>query len=236
MSDDNEEYRRVDEQTAGPRGDAGAVAAVLDELKITLQDLASGEVVAALWEEVRQLRATVETLVEPSRSTGAADAPAVDTTQLDAELRAVRAGVEDIITRLDEGLDLEIDASALLPGADAAPAPTPSTDGTSELADQIGALRELVRAEFDAVRHQLGEARLEGSGAQSAALDPDTLDLLREEIRASGTPSAELIDTLSTELKALRRRITLRAEGEILSDEQLELIADAVARRLRDDA
>ena len=44
--------------------------------------------------------------------------------------------------------------------------------------------------------------------------------------------SDELVETLSTELKALRRRIRLRAEGEIFSDEQLEVIAAAVADKL----
>ncbi|MDZ7674632.1 MAG: hypothetical protein U5K30_06155 [Acidimicrobiales bacterium] len=220
----------VGEEAVGRFDEAGSVSAVLDELKITLQDLASGEVVGSLWDEFRRLRATVETLLDEADVAAAPAAPAVDTSQLDAELRAVRTRVEDIIARLDEGLDLDIDASALLPAADAAPAP--STDGTSKLADQVAALHDLVRTEFDAIRRQLRESGLEGSGAESAALDPDTLDLLREEIRASGTPSAELIDTLNTELKALRRRIKLRAEGEIFSDEQLELIADAVARRL----
>ena len=65
-----------------------------------------------------------------------------------------------------------------------------------------------------------------------AAIDPDVVDLLREEIRTAGAVPDALIDQLRKELVALRRRITLRAEGEIFSDAQLELIADAVARKL----
>ena len=63
-------------------------------------------------------------------------------------------------------------------------------------------------------------------------VDPDVIDLLREEIRAAGAVPDDLLDQLRKELVALRRRIKLRAEGEIFSDQQLELIADAVARRL----
>ena len=44
--------------------------------------------------------------------------------------------------------------------------------------------------------------------------------------------SEDLVEALRKELVALRRRIKLRAEGEILSTEQLEVIAEAVARRL----
>ncbi len=62
----------------------------------------------------------------------------------------------------------------------------------------------------------------------------DVIDLLREEIRGAGSVSDELVETLSGELKALRRRIRLRAEGEIFSDEQLEIIAAAVANKLAD--
>lgn len=436
--------------------ESGSVATVLEELKVTLQDLASGEVVGSLWDEFRHLRATVETLVEhtgesadpgavealraevveltgsvqelldraevdgggdgdgdgetvpapiadglldqlaadvaslrrelaeglvleasadlgssvdqlreelagvaervaalaevpdtvaerlaplgetrdrvaeladavadlrdhEARAPAPAPAPVtVDTSELDEELRAVRAGVEDIIARLDEGLDLEIDTSGLAP---APPAGAPDAKVTSELADQVAALRDFISSEFDAIRQQLTGAGLDasaesvdlvaltarldrlhddiadqqslaeelagargtagggdgganvdltpvtgalaelqeamaylldrstaaaeqaeqagetapGSSPEFATLDPDSVDLLREEIRASATPSAELIDTLNTELKALRRRIRLRAEGEIFSDEQLELIADAVARRLADE-
>ncbi|MDE0803714.1 MAG: hypothetical protein OSA99_10355, partial [Acidimicrobiales bacterium] len=65
-----------------------------------------------------------------------------------------------------------------------------------------------------------------------AQVDPDVIDLLREEIRNAGGAGDELVETLTGELKALRRRIRLRAEGELFSDQQLEVIAEAVARRL----
>ena len=75
-------------------------------------------------------------------------------------------------------------------------------------------------------------ATAEGAAPEYATIDPDVVDLLREEIRTAGAVPDDLLDQLRQELVALRRRIKLRAEGEIFSDEQLELIADAVARRL----
>lgn len=380
---------KVDTILETSANESGAVTGTLEHLKETLQDLASGEVVGALWDEVRQIRATVEALVdrdadsadpeaaemlradvsaltasvrdlleqaevvdeqgvgesdggyltalaadvaalraelseglivEPSDAFGssveqlrtdlvgigerlsvvaelrdsvaelrtvteAADGtppPAALPAELEAELRTVRAGVEDIIARLDEGLVLAEDGAA------------PVQETSPELADQVATLRDQVSAEFERVRHLVesgGEsvdltpltARLDrlhddiadrqsvdesvsadlspvlealhevqegvahlldrpvasGAAAPSepssdtyATVDPDVIDLLREEIRGAGSVSDELVETLSGELKALRRRIRLRAEGEIFSDEQLEIIADAVARRL----
>ena len=68
-----------------------------------------------------------------------------------------------------------------------------------------------------------------------AGLDPDTLDLLREEIRAAGAVPDQVLDALRQELKALRRRLAVKAQERVLSDEQLRAIADAVAERLHQD-
>ena len=76
------------------------------------------------------------------------------------------------------------------------------------------------------------EAAAAPAASGYAQVDPDVVDLLREEIRSAGGAGDELVETLAVELKALRRRIRLRAEGEFFSDEQLEVIAEAVARRL----
>ncbi|WP_436793956.1 hypothetical protein [Actinospongicola halichondriae] len=387
---------KVDAMLETSATQSGAVTGTLEQLKETLQDLASGEVVGALWDEVRQVRATVEALVDrdatttdpeavqalqsevsgltasvrdlleqaevvddqgvgsgdgvhlaslaadiaalreeladglvvdlpapeprPSEPTPAPMSPEVEaefravrsgvediigrldaepepseptpapmSPEVEAELRAVRTGVEDIIVRLDEGLVLADDAG--VPPADIAP----------EIADQVATLRDQVSAEFERLRQVVdagGEsvdltpltARLDRlhddladqqpmdetvpgepvdlspvldalheiqdgivhlldrpvvetvpvpAPAQPAAtsdgyatVDPDVIDLLREEIRSVGSVSDELVETLGAELKALRRRIRLRAEGEIFSDDQLEMIADAVARKL----
>lgn len=234
------------------------------------------EVEAELRESVAAMRALTESL-------GDAESPSVEVPdELQAELRAVRSGVEDIIGRLDEGLVI-------------ADEPEPVAGVTPELTDQVATLRDQVSAEFESIRQLLeqgGEsvdltpltARLDrlhddiaeqvadapSGGAPSvdlapvvasleevqagiahlldrpaapsaapapdssgyAQVDPDVIDLLREEIRSAGGAGDELVETLTGELKALRRRIRLRAEGELFSDEQLEVIAEAVARRL----
>ena len=172
-------------------------------------------------EAVSELRSAVDELRTANESEGTDD------------LRSVRTGIEDIIARLDEGLELADDIAP--PAADAGP----------EVADQVATLRDQVTTEFDALREFIGTVVAgpeDGSDAASAdgeapevayaTVDPDTIDLLREEIRAAGGASDDLVDALRKELVALRRRIKLRAEGEIFSAEQLDRIADAVARRL----
>lgn len=147
---------------------------------------------------------------------------------VDAELRALRTGVEDIIGRLDEGIGL---AEELTP---------PASGAAPELGDQLATLRDQMTTEFDALRQLLDGLSSrpepgpspEPAEPEFAALDPDTLDLLREEIRAAGGISEEVIAALRNDLVALRRRIKLRAEGELFTDEQLDRIAEAVARRM----
>lgn len=147
---------------------------------------------------------------------------------VDGELRALRTGVEDIIGRLDEGIALAEDI-------------TPPAAGTApELGDQLATLRDQMTTEFDAVRQLMDgvasraapDAPPEAPALEFAALDPDVLDLLREEIRAAGGVSDEVITALRNDLVALRRRIKLRAEGELFTEEQLDHIAEAVARRM----
>ena len=197
-----------------------------------------------------ELRGAVEQLRSAAEAEPAAT-PSELTDEVEAELQAVRTGVEAIIARLDEGLVLATEDS------DGAPA-----DVAPELVDQVATLRDQVNVEFERVRQlldsvggdvdltpltarldrlhdELAERGFDGDGAAPATsgdvyatLDPDVVDLLREEIRSAGAVSDELVETLSTELKALRRRIRLRAEGEIFSDEQLEVIAAAVADKL----
>jgi hypothetical protein len=63
----------------------------------------------------------------------------------------------------------------------------------------------------------------------------DGLVLADEIVTAPQSVPAELRDLLATlrsDLVALRRRVELRAEGRVLSLEQLEQIAQAVAQRL----
>ncbi len=201
---------------------------------------------------VDELRGAVDQLRAAAEAEPAEPASSELSDEVEAELRAVRTGVEAIRARLDEGLVL-----ATEDGEDG------PVDGSPELVDQVATLRDQVNVEFERIRQllestgadvdltpltarldrlhdDLTEGDLGGAAAPAAApagdvyatVDPDVIDLLREEIRNAGSVSDELVETLSSELKALRRRIRLRAEGEIFSDEQLEIIATAVADKL----
>ena len=84
--------------------ETGAVNDVLGQLKETLLDLASGEVVGALWDEVRQVRATVEALVDRDEHT--VDPGAVES--LRAEVTDLTVSVRDLLEQAevvdDEGV------------------------------------------------------------------------------------------------------------------------------------
>ena len=84
---------------------------------------------------------------------------------------------------------------------------------------------------LDLLREEIRSAAAE-SGGDGAGLDPDVLDVLREEIRAAGGVSDQVVDALREELKALRRRLAVKAAEKVLDEAQLAQIADAVAERL----
>ena len=119
---------------------------------------------------------------------------------LEAELRFVRAAIDEVNDRLDDGLVLDDDLVA--------PAPSIPT----EVIDALAALRDEIAVGFDALRAMLP------SGASPGAADGGLSDHAVEELRG--------------DMAALRRRIAVRAEGRVLSDEQLEQIAETVAERL----
>jgi len=267
---------------------AGGPGSLLEQLQDNLADVASGEVVGSLWEEVRELRATQ-----------AAPGGRLDDTALDA-LAALRAEVEGIgaalaarteptadpaVAGMREDLRLLADDVRAL-----VETPAPSTpDAVAEdrlgplvdelaalraelteglvvepsgaLLDQIAALRDFVASELDRLQQAVaagGEAPHEttvdtaplddiatrmrteldrlaavGTTAPAAsAIDDETLELLREEIRAAGGVADQLVEALRDELKALRRRIAVKASEKVLDDEQLDQIAEAVAARL----
>lgn len=349
---------KVDAILETSANESGKVSTVLDQMKETLLDVASGEVVGALWDELRQMKATLQAMVDESGA-GAADQDlrndigalvtsvnqlleqaevldedtemviqppaellalaedvaalrdatretAVDIelppelaevgprlSELSEELQATHRGIEDILGRLDEGLVLADDEAR----------PVLDAGIPVAVADQLAGLRDQLHNEFDAIRDVLAGGGGSGAAAEvdlsevhsslgdlldavarlldrpngtesidltgvlaslaqiendvaalgdrigeagggagvvevaNARLDPDSLDLLREEIRAAasgggGGVSEELLGSLRDELKALRRRIKLRAEGEVFSEEDLDAIANAVAERL----
>lgn len=244
---------------------------LIEQLQDNLADVASGDVVSALWDEVRIVRSelTDGLVVEPSDALSAsldalrsevdglrealgelrdapAPAPAEDRRNDDAvvqRLGAIEAGIDELRARLDEGLVL----------ADDTELPAPAAGGGADveaIADQVAALRDFVASELDTVRETVS-ARIDAAtettvaaasarpepapAAVGATIDPDTLEQLREEIRAAGTVSDQVIDALRDELKALRRRMAVKASERVLDDQQLAQIADAVAARLADD-
>ena len=248
------------------RDELGAMGARLSSVDDLRDDLGA---IAERVQAITQLQQSLDALGEAEPAETDAEDPGLaelrsGLEQANDDLRSVRAGVEDIIARLDEGFTLAEDETA------------PPSAMSPEVADQLAALRDQMNAEFDAlrdlividddddaprqappavevdlrpvtellehVRDDLAElpGRIEvpsppapePATPQYAGVDPDVIDLLREEIRAAGAVPDDLLDQLRKELVALRRRIKLRAEGEIFSDDQLDLIAEAVARRL----
>ncbi len=139
----------------------------------------------------------------------------------------MRSGVEDIIARLDEGLVLADDV-----------APSAAADTGPGLGDQIATVRDQLTTEFDSLRELIGsidagvddapESEAAG-GDQYATVDPDVDRPAARGDPGRGLGLRRLVEALRKELVALRRRIRLRAEGEILTDRAARQIADAVA-------
>lgn len=147
--------------------------------------------------------------------------------------------VADQLASLKDQISAEFDSLrqvAARTGAQFSDDDAPAADG-----DPLAVVTELlehVRDDIAELPERIGTAGAPAASAPAAegqaSIDPDTIDLLRQEIRSAGGVSDEVTEALRKELVALRRRIRLRAEGEIFSEEQLEIIADAVARKLAD--
>ncbi|MFP5322525.1 MAG: hypothetical protein ACLGIC_11865 [Acidimicrobiia bacterium] len=223
-----------------------AVATIEREVALPTEGLIA-EPSEALTASLDTLRAEIDGLHAALGEVGTAPPPAAGPTAdslatLFDELATIRTGVDEVRGRLEEGLVLEHDDDA----AAAGPAPAE----VEALVDQVAALRDLVATEVDDLRQaiaaaaeraeQAARARDEAPAVVAAAppadvearLDPAVLEELRDEIRAAGAVGDEVIDALREELKALRRRIAVKASERVLDDDQLAQIADAVAARL----
>ncbi len=188
------------------------IIARLDEGLVLADDdaAAAQETSPELADQVATLRDQVSAEFERVRHLVESGGESVDLTPLTARLDRLH---DDIADR--ESID------------ESAPADlSPVIDALHEVQEGVARLLDRPEAPAEAVSAPAGDTY--------ATVDPDVIDLLREEIRAAGSVSDELVETLSGELKALRRRIRLRAEGEIFSDAQLEIIAAAVASKLAD--
>lgn len=229
------------------------LVALTDELSVLRTELADGLVVepsGALSASLDTLRVEIDGLRESlgelrdAPEPEPADVGRDDDAMLE-RLGTIQLGIDELRGHLDEGLVL----------ADETELPAPATgDGADveAVADQVASLRDFVASELDTVRQTVA-ARIDAAteaavaaatarpepGAEPAevraTIDPDTVDLLRDEIRAAGAIPDQVIDALRDELKALRRRITVKAAERVLDDQQLAQIADAVAARLAAD-
>ncbi len=235
--EDGEEDETPEEDRLGPKLER--LGWRLDEISNRLDDLASVAGEAPATPEVvdptpklDQLAAEIGAIADrlDEGLVLADDAPAAATGEALSEIADQVASLRDYASA---------EFSALREGTLAATTPTsaPAPETTVEV--DLDPIHEALADVQAGLAHLLDREPTAAAGSAAGAgddryatIDPDVVDLLREEIRASGEPAADLIDALNAELKALRRRIRLRAEGEIFSDEQLELIAETVARRL----
>jgi hypothetical protein len=227
----------------------GGVALADGELP-PMPDVADRAAVDAVADQVASLRELVASELDGLRSAAAeqrTEPEPVDDGR-DEQLELIRAGIDEVRSRLDERMALadEAERPALRDEPDRADIDT--------LADQVAALRDFIASELDTIR-QTVSARLDAAaeataatvsaaaaqpaaqpaGEVQAAIDPETVAMLRDEIRASGAIGDEVVDALREELKALRRRIAVKASERVLDDQQLAQIADVVAARLAQD-
>jgi len=226
-----------------------------DELATLRAELAEGLVVEpsdALSASLDALRVEVDSLhaalgdvrAQATAPAAAAPGPSADAlATLFDELATIRAGVDDVRDRLDE-------EPAPAPEAEPLAAGTPPAE-LEVLVDQVAALRDLVSSEVDGLRQAVvaaadraeeasrqrvaDEAPAPAAAPTSAALDPSVVEDLKDEIRAAGAIGDQVVDALRDELKALRRRIAVKASEKVLDEDQLRQIADAVAARLARD-
>ena len=233
---------------------------LIEQVQDNLADVASGEVVGALWEEVRAVRAQLDGATPATGS----DEPDPQLSALTEELAVLRAELADgLVVEPSDALSASLEAlRSEVDGLRGSLGELPASGdgagdgaGVEAIADQVAALRDFVASELDTVRQTVTariDAATEATAASVAAattraepepapaeggggIDDDTVAMLRDEIRAAGAVSDQVVDALRDELKALRRRIAVKAAEQVLDDQQLAQIADAVAARLAAD-
>lgn len=217
-------------------------------------DVADRAAVEGVADQVASLRELVASELDGLRSAVAEQRTAPEPVddgrdeRLLERLGAVQAGIEEVRTRLDEGVALAEEAER--PAMD----DEPDRADIDTLADQVAALRDFIASELDTMS-QTVTSRLDAAAEATAAtvaaaaaqpadqpvgevqagIDPETVAMLRDEIRAAGAIGDQVVDALRGELKALRRRIAVKASERVLDDQQLTQIADVVAARLAQD-
>ena len=232
-------------------GRADVVAAVVDivgDQVAALRGFLSGELDAVRQTVTARLDGGAEETAAAVATASSTPDPGDD--RFADQLAEIRSAIEEVRARLDD-----VAVATTEPDQGVLAGDPPGGADLEAIADQVAALRDFVASELD-TRQQTVVARLDAAAeataasvAESAArpapepapastaggLDPDTVELLRDEIRASGAIGDQVVDALREELKALRRRIAVKASERVLDDQQLAQIADAVAARLAAD-
>jgi hypothetical protein len=213
-----------------------ASASVAEPAPVSMSEDLEGELatlrtgVDAVSGELRAVRSGIEDVI------ARLDDGLVLSDDIVAPASASAPEVDDQLASLRDQVTTEFDALRRLMASQADTADGERAGADVDLA-AVTELLEHVRDDLADLPARLETARSEPATAADAepayaTVDPDVVDLLREEIRAAGAVPDNLLDQLRKELVALRRRIKLRAEGEVLTDDQLDAIADAVARKL----
>lgn len=211
-----------------------SLAGTVDQLGVDLDAVRAG--VTSIEGEVRTLRSGIEDIIgRLDEGLILADELAPPAAASPPALADQFAALQDQVTTEFEDLRQLVDRIADRADAVTPPESPPEVEVDIDLSPITGLL--------DQIRTDLAElpSRIELDVPDTvptettpgfATIDPDTVDVLREEIRSAAGVSEEVIEAIRNDLVALRRRIKLRAEGESFTEAQLDLIADAVARRL----
>ncbi|HVX18968.1 MAG TPA: hypothetical protein VHA73_13135 [Acidimicrobiales bacterium] len=170
-----------------------------------------------------------EDLASPAAAS--AGLAAVDLEPVQADLAALRNEVGEL-RRAAAALDADLASWRADSASDVDPA---------EVAAELSELRNLIEASgsnkgLTAVRRDLAELRESLEGMRQPAPAAGRAGKSAGKAAPGGTADAEALEALRTEIAALRRRLNLKARPSpvALDDEQLDRLADAVTKRLRD--
>lgn len=204
------------------------IAEQVESLRVALGEELSRGADEGLVEQVSALSASMEA----SRSEIGGIAQRLDEgLVLDLEPTGDQQEVVDKINTIGQDIRTQLDELRATIAALPRPEETEPEDEETEVVVDFAPVTDMLEQVRDDIAHLLERS---GAAAPSEVmLDPDVLDVLREDIRSSvGQVPEQLVESLRSELVALRRRIKVRAEADVLSDEQVEAIAKAVAKRL----
>lgn len=200
----------------------GGSGTVVDQIQDNLADVASGEVVGALWDEVRAVRAQLDAVATAAAETKAVTAdqqdPDPQLAALADELAALREELtgglvvepSDALTSSLDALRSEVDGlrDSIVELRDA-PAPEPVAPAREDapLLQRLDA----VQAGIDELRGRLDEGLVLADDTELPAVDPSRTD--RADVEAIADQVAALRDFVASELDAVRQTVTSRIDA-----------------------